>query len=136
MMMSLRRTVLVFFSLSLLAVTACGTPPEERFALARAAAADKDLEKFASFFTRQSAGLLRDMTRAAQRSKIPYLKDPFSVLPEGDIEEVTLDGNAAVLKVKAKKKATEVRMFMENDEWSIDLYSLPGLWAPLKGGSQ
>jgi len=136
MMMSARRTVLVFFSLSLLAATACGTPPEERFTLARAAAADKDLEKFAGFFTRQSAGLLRDMKRAADRSKIPYLKDPFSVLPEGDLEEVTLEGNAAVLKVKGKKKAVEVRMYMENDEWSIDLYSLPGLWAPLKGGSQ
>jgi len=113
---------------------ACGVGPEERLAQARAAAADKNLEHYAAFFTRQSAGFLRDMARSAARSKIPYLKDPFALLPEGDLEKVTTEGLSTVLKIKGKKGSVEIRMFMENDEWCIDVYSLKGLWAPLEGG--
>ncbi len=114
---------------------ACSAGPEERLTAARAAASDKDLEAFAKFFTQDSANLLRDMVAAGERSKIRYLKDPFSVLPEGDLEDVLIDGNSAILKVKGRRGSEEIRMFMENDEWSIDLYSLKGLWAPLRGES-
>lgn len=113
---------------------ACGTPPEERLAQARAAAADKNLEAYAKFFTVKSANFLRDMSRAAARSKIPYVKDPFALLPEGDVEDVKTEGLSTVLKVKGKRGSAEIRMFMENDEWSIDVYSLPALWAPLHAG--
>jgi hypothetical protein len=115
-----------------LVLVGCGTEPTERFAQARAAAEDKNLDNFAKLFTRDSAIFLRNMVANAARSRIPYLKDPFSLLPEGDVEDVLVEGNAAVLKVKGRT-TSEVRMFMENDEWSIDVFSLPKLWEPLGG---
>lgn len=126
----LRRVALI--ALLPLVLIGCGTEPIERFAQARAAAEDKNLDNFAKFFTRDSAIFLRNMVVTATRSRIPYLKDPFSVLPEGDVEDVLVEGNSAVLKVKGRTTA-EVRMFMENDEWSIDVFSLPKLWEPLGG---
>ena len=128
-----RLSALLLLTLTL-SLGACANSPEERLAGARAAAADKNLDNFAKFFTRQSANFLRDMTHAAARSKIPYLKDPFAVLPEGDVEEVTTEGTATVIKVKGRKGSAEIWMIMENDEWSIDLYSLQALWSPLRGG--
>lgn len=115
-----------------LVLIGCGTEPTERFAQARAAAEDKNLENFTKFFTRDSAIFLRQMETAAKRSRIQYLKDIFSVLPDGEVEEVLIEGNSAVLKVKGRAKV-EVRMFMENDEWSIDVFSLPKVWEPLGG---
>jgi len=132
MMSTLRRKALFLVTLTTL-LGACGTPPEERLAQARAAAADKNMESFSKFFTRQSANFLRNLTRAAARSKIPYLKDPYSILPEGDIEDITTEGLSTIIKVKGKKGSAEIRMFMENDEWSIDVYSLKALWTPLNG---
>jgi hypothetical protein len=117
-------------------LTACSTGPEERLAQARAAAADKNLDEFVKYFTRDSANLLRDMVRAGDRSKIRYLRDPFSVLPEGDVEDVKTEANYTVLKVKGRRGNAEIRMFMENDEWSIDLFSLDALWEPLRGGKR
>jgi len=133
MMSTLRRKALFVVTLASL-LGACAATPEERLAQARAAAADKNMESFSKFFTRQSGNFLRDLTRSAARSKIPYLKDPYAILPEGDIEGVTTEGLSTIIKVKGKRASAEIRMFMENDEWSIDVYSLPGLWTPLKGG--
>lgn len=127
-----RRLALLLLSLTLL-LGACAATPEERLAQARAAAEAKDLDAFAKFFTRQSANFLRDMERSAARSKIPYLKDPFSVLPEGDVEAVTTEGSSTIIKVKGKRSSAEIWMIMENDEWAIDLYSLEALWTPLRG---
>lgn len=115
-----------------LVLLGCGTEPTERFTQARAAAEDKNLDNFTKFFTRDSAIFLRQMEASAKRSRIAYLKDVFSVLPDGDVEDVLVEGNAAVLKVKGRA-TVEVRMFMENDEWSIDVFSLPKLWEPLGG---
>jgi hypothetical protein len=132
MMSTLRRMALFVVTLSSL-LGACAATPEERLVQARAAAEEKNMEAFSKFFTRQSASFLRDMQKAAARSKIPYLKDPYSILPEGDIEEVTTEGLSTIIKVKGKRGSDEIRMFMENDEWSIDVYSLKALWKPLKG---
>lgn len=132
MMSTPRRLALLLLSLTVL-FGACAATPEERLAQARAAAADKNLEAYTKFFTRQSANFLRDMDRAAARSKIPYLKDPFSVLPEGDVESVTTEGASTIIKVKGQRKSAEIWMIMENDEWAIDLYSLEALWTPLRG---
>lgn len=130
-MNSLVRRLVLFAVLPLLLV-GCTTDPVERLTQARAAAADKNLENFAKFFTRDSAIFLRNMEAASKRARIPYVRDVFAVLPEGDVEDVLIDGSAAVLKVKGRRPA-EVRMFMENDEWSIDLFSLPAMWEPLGG---
>lgn len=129
-----RRSLRLAPVLFALLVAACTAAPEERLAQARAAAADKNMDAFSTFFTRQSANFLRDMVRTASRSKIPYLKDPYKILPEGDIESVTTEGLSTLIKVKGKRTSEEIRMFMENDEWSIDVYSLKALWAPLVGG--
>lgn len=119
-----------------LLVAACGTPPEERLAQARLAAENKDLPAYLKFFTRRSAAFLRDMEANAMRSKMRYLKDPYTVLPPGDVEEIGIDGNSAILKVKGKGPADEIRMFMENDEWAIDVFSLKRLWEPLRENGQ
>ena len=129
-----RRSLRLAPVLFVLLIAACTTPPEERLTQARAAAADKDMDAFSKFFTQHSANFLRDMVRTAARSKIPYIKDPFKILPEGDIESVTTEGLSTLIKVKGKRSSDEIRMFMENDEWSIDVYSLKALWAPLAGG--
>lgn len=126
----LRRWAMIAFVPLLL--VACSTEPTERYAQARAAAEDKNLDNFAKFFTRESAIFLKNMVQAGTRSRITYLKDPFSVLPEGDVEDVLVEGNSAVLKVKGRA-TSEVRMFLENDEWAIDLFSLPKMWEPLGG---
>lgn len=115
-----------------LLVAACGTPPEERLAQARAAIENKDVPLFLKYFTRRSAALLRDMEANAARTKMHYLRDPLTILPQGDVEEVAIDGNSAFVKVKGKGAAEEIRMFMENDEWAIDLFSLPKFWQPLQ----
>lgn len=112
---------------------ACSDTPEERFAKARSAADDKDLETYAKFFTERSANFLRDMVRNGDRSKIRYLRDPFSILPDGDIEDVKTEDKSTVLKIKGDRQEAEVRMFLENDEWSIDVFSLDALWEPLHG---
>jgi len=134
-MSTLRRKALFVVILTSL-LGACAATPEERLEQARAAAQEKNMEAFSKFFTRQSGAFLRDLTRAAARSKIPYLKDPYAILPEGDVEEVTTEGLSTIIKVKGKRGSQEIRMFMENDEWSIDGYSLKGLWTPLKGGGR
>ncbi len=134
-MNSLARRVAHFTVISLLLfVVGCAAEPTERYVQAQAAAADKNLDNFTKFFTRDSAIFLRNMDKAGSRSRIPYIKDTFSILPEGDVEDVLIDGNSAVLKVKGRS-VVEVRMFMENDEWSIDVFSLPSLLKPL-GGAQ
>jgi len=130
-MNSLVRPVVLFAVISLLLV-GCSAGPTERYVQAQAAAADKNLDNFSKFFTRNSAIFLRNMDKAGTRSRIPYIKDAFSILPEGDVEDVLVDGKSAVLKVKGRS-VVEVRMFMENDEWSIDVFSLPSLLKPLGG---
>jgi len=122
------RIALLFVSLVL---AACGTPPEKRLESARAAAEEKDLLAYSKFFTRHSGAFLRDMVANATRAKMTYIKDPFTLLPPGDVEEIAIDGNSAILKVKGPKGPEEIRMFMENDEWSIDLFSLRKFWQPL-----
>jgi hypothetical protein len=112
---------------------ACSETPQERLAQARTAADDKDLEKFTKFFTERSAGFLRDLVRNGDRSKIRYLRDPFSFLPEGDVDYVTTAGKSTLLKIKGKRGSAEIRMFLENDEWAIDVFSLKALWDPLYG---
>ena len=111
---------------------ACDTPPEERFAGARSAAENKELPAYMKFFTRRSAAFLRDMLANGSRSKMVYLKDPFTLLPAGDVEEIVVDGNSALVKVKGQKGIEELVMLRENDEWSIDLFSLAKFWQPMK----
>jgi len=120
----------------MLFVVACGAAPEERYAKAQLAAENKDQPLYLSFFTRKSAAFVRDMLANGARSKIHYIKDGFMLLPVGDVENVVVDGNAAILTVKGKSGAAEVHMFMENDEWSIDALSLPRLWEPLQENGQ
>ncbi|MFO0746527.1 MAG: hypothetical protein U1F43_12760 [Myxococcota bacterium] len=127
--MNVRPSIVLLLALL---VAACGTPPEERLAQARLAAENKDLPLFLKYFTRRSAAFLRDLAANQARSKMQYLKDPLLVLPPGDLEEVNIDGKSAILKVKGKGKADEIRMFMENDEWSIDVFSLTRFWQPLR----
>ncbi|MCA9515259.1 MAG: hypothetical protein KC635_09980 [Myxococcales bacterium] len=117
-----------------LALTACADPPEERYAQALKAAEDKDFDTFRTFFTERSAEFLRDMKTAGERMKRYYMKQPFEVLPTGDIEEVYVKDNFAAIKVKTRGKTQEVHMFNEKDHWVIDLFSLDGFWAPLTQG--
>lgn len=119
-------------ALMMLCLVACQSSPDERYAKARLAAENKDAPLFLSFFTRKSAAFVRDMTANGTRSKINYVKEPFGLLPQGDVENVVVDGNSALLTVKSKSGSDEIRMFMENDEWAIDVFSLPKLWAPLR----
>ncbi len=101
----------------------------------RAAAADKNLENYTKLMTRESGIFLRNAVENQKRSKFEYLKDPFDLVPEGDVEDTIIEGKVAVLKLAGKKGAVELRMFMENDEWALDIFSLPALWKPL-GGTQ
>lgn len=118
--------------LVMLALVACGKPPAERLDAARLAADNKDLPEYTKYFTRSSAAFLREMVANGTRAKMPYIKDPFLLIPQGDVEEVAIDGNSAILKIKGPKGSDEIRMFMENEEWSIDLFSLTKFWQPLK----
>jgi hypothetical protein len=116
---------------STIALVACTTPPAERLALVRTAAADKNLESFTKLMTRDSGIFLRNLVENGKRSKIEYLDDPFAILPEGDVDEVLIEGASAILKIKGKSGPVEVRMFLENDEWALDIFSLPKVWAPI-----
>ena len=113
---------------------ACGSAPPDRLEEARAAVLDKDTAKFATYFTRNSQLFLIQMLRNAERSKIHYAKNAFDFLPEGDVEDVTVDGNAAFLKIKNKRGTEEIRMVQEGGEWCIDLFALERFWKPLQGG--
>lgn len=115
-------------------LAACETAPPERLEKARAAVVDKDSAKFATFFTRSSQLFLLQMLKNAERSKIHYAKSPFDFLPEGDVEDVKIDGNAAFVKVKSKRGMEEIRMVQEGGEWCIDLFALDRFWKPLQGG--
>lgn len=115
-------------------LAACETAPPERLEQARAAVLDKDVPKFATFFTRNSQLFMLEMLKNAERSKIHYVKSVFDFLPEGDVEEVNVDGNAAFLKIKSKRGSDEIRMVQEGGEWCIDLFSLERFWKPLQGG--
>lgn len=116
------------------ALAACADPPEERYEQALRAAENKDFDLFRSYFTERSAELLRDMQTAGQRMKRYYMKEPFAILPKGDIDEVYVKDNFASLKVKVRGQTEEVRMFNEKDHWVIDLFSLSAFWAPLSQG--
>ncbi|MCC6622850.1 MAG: hypothetical protein IT385_16435 [Deltaproteobacteria bacterium] len=115
-----------------LVLVACGTPPEKRLEAARLAAENKELGEYTKYFTRHSGAFLREMIANGTRAKMPYIRDPFTLIPPGDVEEIAIDGNSAILKIKGPKGSDEIRMFMENDEWSIDLFSLTKFWQPLK----
>ncbi len=114
------------------ALIACGEAPEERLAQARTAADRKDTDAFRSFFTEKSAELMRDFEIAGKRSKLYYTKDPFALLPGGDIDEVFVKDNLAVITVKDRGKKKKIRLYMENGQWAIDLFSLETLWEPLE----
>jgi hypothetical protein len=131
MIVGIRRVVGVAL-LSLLC-WGCAAAPEERLALASAAAADKNLESFTKVMTRDSGIFLRNAVENQKRSRFEYLKDPFDIIPEGDVAEMTIEGKVAILKLAGKRGPVELRMFMENDEWSLDIFSLPDLWKPLGG---
>lgn len=131
-----RRPSLILALVAVLFLVACGSSPDERYAKAVLAAENKDQPAFLSFFTRKSAAFVRDMLANGVRSKINYIKDPFLLLPIGELEGVVIDGNSALLTVKGKNRTDEIRMFMENDEWSIDVFSLPRFWEPLRENGQ
>lgn len=113
-----------------MALTACTDSPEERLAMAYQAAESKELEPFLKLFTRESQALLRNMRFQGEKTKNPYISDTFSILPKGELEEVLVEGNAAVLKIKTRA-GDEIRMFRENGDWHIDVFSLSPLWEPI-----
>ncbi len=114
------------------ALGACGDSPEERFAQAQAAAKQKDEAAFKGFFTEKSAALLRGFERAGKRSKLWYTRNLFALLPSGEVDEVFVKDNFALITVKSGAKKKEVRMYKQNGQWAIDLFSLDTLWAPLE----
>jgi hypothetical protein len=114
-------------------LVACSDAPEARYEKLKAAIEDDDFETFTSFFTLESSATIRDMMANGQRSKIHYIKDWKTLVPVGDVAEVEIVGQVAFLKVGEGKRAEEIRMLLEHDEWCVDLEGLTAYWQPLKG---
>ncbi|TNF28542.1 MAG: hypothetical protein EP329_17705 [Deltaproteobacteria bacterium] len=114
-----------------LALAACTDSPEERYAQAQTAAADKEEAKFRTYFTRSSIDLLKGMETAGKRSGMYYVKDQTTLLPKGDLENVNVKDNFAVLTFKVRGQKQDVWMYFEDGEWKIDVTSLPDFWAGL-----
>jgi len=114
-----------------LAFAACTEAPEERFNQALSAAESDEVERFRTFFTRDSVELLRGMERAGERTHMYYVKDPTRLIPKGELEGVNVTDNFAVLTFKVRGQKQDVWMFFEDGEWKIDLTSLPEFWAGL-----
>lgn len=114
-----------------LAFAACTDPPTERFNQALTAADAQDVERFQTFFTRKSVNLLHGLETAGKRSRLYYVKDATKLMPKGDLENVDVKDNFAVLTFKVRGAKQDIWMFFEDGEWKIDLTSLPTFWAGL-----
>jgi len=122
----------LFGPLVALGLVACGEGPLERYEQAVAAKQQKDLDAFLGFFTQASKEILRGIDVAGSRSRIYYTRNVFDVLPEGDVEGVSAKDGFALIRLRQRGTTHEVRMFKEHDKWVIDVFSLEGLWRPLK----
>ena len=114
-----------------LAFAACTDAPDTRYTQAVAAAEQQNVTLFRTFFTRQSAELLRGLEVAGKRSRLYYIKDPLKLLPKGDLDNVLVQDNFAVLTFKVRGAKQDVWMYLEDGQWKIDLTSLPEFWAAL-----
>lgn len=125
-----RLAALVTLSILGFGSVGCDVGPVEQFEAARAAAADKDIDAFSTFFTSDSAGLMRNLQVAGKRSRIRYIKKPFEILPEGKIEDVFIEENYARLTIKGRGNP-KVIMLREDDLWKISLKDMTGFFDPL-----
>ncbi len=128
-----RQTLCLLALMALSGATACAEAPDARLAEARVAAEAKDLDAFLLFFTPASAEVLRGAHDAAERSRgrLGYVKSVFEVLPPGEITEVTIRGNLALVDVADKNRKATIRMLKDKGHWVIDALALDGFWAPL-----
>ena len=119
---------------ALVGLAGCGQSAREVYSEAATAAGAKDFDAFCGWLTERSATLVRGVQAASDesRGRSQYLKDPFALLPSGDVQAEEQKGNLTILKVgRSERDAEEVLLLLEPDGWRIDVLDSPRFWDPL-----
>ena len=114
----------------------CSDGPEDVYQRAKEAKEKKDLKAYYECFTDQSAKSMKKLVAIQKRHE--YLKDPFELLPSGEVvgepkfEKRQGEEVKAILKVKEKTKTRtlthELTFIREGEEWKIHVFQLPRYW--------
>ncbi len=122
---------------SLIVMTGCTDPPQERLEAAWVAAEDERFEDFMAHFSADSRALVRGLAETKTRTKraFEYIESPFDLIPRGEILSIDERDALILVEVKAKEPYT-LRMVSEGGMWVIDARSLATMWAPLAQGEE